>query len=82
MLNVGGSKSHMNDSANGESSEESVSSDKLPQDRWEDNECDKFRDKWVELNREINELEKRKAGQPSHNMNQQALLESQLAHKV
>ena len=39
----------MYDSRDDSNSEDTVSSDKLPQDRWEENECQKFHKKWHDL---------------------------------
>lgn len=38
---------------------ESIDSEKLPQDQWEDNECDKFLHKWYDLQKEIKKLEEK-----------------------
>lgn len=51
-------KSMQNDSQADSNSEESLPSEKMAQDKWEEHECDKFIDKWIELNKEISNLEK------------------------
>ena len=45
------------DSREDSCSEDSVTSEKLPQDRWEDTEYDDFKRMWRELQHEINDLE-------------------------
>ena len=54
--NSHGHKPHsggQNDSREDTGSDQSESSEKWPQERWEENECQKFQEKWHELQRDI-----------------------------
>lgn len=54
------------DSRDDSQSEDSVASEKLAQDKWEDNECEKFHQKWHLLQREIDEIEEKILTMPAN----------------